>query len=62
MLIHNADITGLLTINGILYTALDSSNRTPVSNGVHRGSWYATLGGSLTNNVNSYTFTAESEL
>jgi hypothetical protein len=43
-------------------TATDTSNRTAVSNGVHRGSWYATLGGSLTNNVNSFTFTAECEL
>jgi hypothetical protein len=43
-------------------TASDTSNRNPVSNGVHRGSWYGTLGGNLTNNVNSFTFTAECEL
>jgi hypothetical protein len=43
-------------------TASDTSNRNPVSNGVHRGSWYGTLGGTLTNNVNSFTFTAECEL
>jgi hypothetical protein len=43
-------------------TASDSTSHTAVSNGVHQGSWYATLGGSLTNNVNSYTFTAECEL
>jgi len=43
-------------------TASDSTGHTAVSNGVHQGSWYATLGGSLTNNVNSYTFTAECDL
>jgi len=43
-------------------TASDSTGHTAVSNGVYQGSWYATLGGSLTNNVNSYTFTAESDL
>jgi hypothetical protein len=43
-------------------TASDSTGHTAVSNGVHQGSWYATLGGSLTNNVNSYTFTAECEI
>jgi hypothetical protein len=43
-------------------TASDSNGHTAVSNGVHEGSWYATLGGSLTNNVNGYTFTAECEI
>ena len=44
-------------------TASDSTSHTPAAmNSTEYGSWYATLGGSLTNNVNSFTFVADAEL
>jgi hypothetical protein len=44
-------------------TASDSTGHTPSSmSSTEYASWYATLGGSLTNNVNSFTFTADAEL
>jgi hypothetical protein len=44
-------------------TASDTTSPTPTNNNsTEYGSWYATLGGSLTNNVNSFTFVADAEL
>jgi hypothetical protein len=47
----------------VFTSASDSTSATPTNNGsTEYGSFYATLGGSLTNNVNSFTFVADAEL